>query len=294
MIGAVRARRAARGRSHSQPDTQPIFRAHPEPPKARAGPEISTEAADGVQRVTCHAGWVSNTPATSAAVHYLEVAVMAVPEAARQLDIPLTTLKHWLDGHTIGDNFYGPVLRHAPGPVGADVTWGEMVEADYLRAYRARGVSLQALRPFIEHCREEFGLRYPLAHLRPFTDGRKLLLELQRAAQLTDQLRVVYQLHDGQLELDHRADSWLQRVERGSDHDAVLRIHPDGADSPVVHDPDISSGAATVNGIRTQIIREQYEVGEDTREIAQTFGLPVGDVLAALNHEKRLRPLQVA
>ncbi|MGH4013141.1 MAG: hypothetical protein ACRDSL_04260 [Pseudonocardiaceae bacterium] len=65
------------------------------------------------------------------------------------------------------------------------MTWGEMVEADYLRAYRSKGVSLQRLRPFIAECRERFGLRYPLALLRPFTDGRRLLLEAQTEAGLT-------------------------------------------------------------------------------------------------------------
>ncbi|MGH7511049.1 MAG: hypothetical protein ACREMZ_16520 [Gemmatimonadales bacterium] len=76
------------------------------------------------------------------------------------------------------------MLRSEPSPRG-DVTWGEMVEADYLRAYRSKGVSLQRLRPFIAECRERFGLRYPLALLRPFTDGRRLLLEAQTEAGLT-------------------------------------------------------------------------------------------------------------
>lgn len=226
----------------------------------------------------------------NATVTHLEVPVMTVPEAARQLGIPVTTLRHWLDGHSIGGTFYPPVLRVAPATT-ADITWGEMVEADYLRSYRAKGVSLQRLRPFVQTCRERFGLRYPLAHLRPFTDGIKLLLELQREAELTDQLRIVYQLHDGQLELDHRTESWLQRVDRGADHDAAQRLHPEGPGSPVVHDPGIASGAASVRGVRTEIVREQYEVGEDTRDIAETFGLSIPEVLAALTHENRMRPL---
>lgn len=215
---------------------------------------------------------------------------MAVPEAARQLGIPVTTVRNWLDGHRIGDRFYEPVLRAEPVAT-TDITWGELVEADYLRSYRVKGVSLQKLRLFVQTCRERFGLRYPLAHLKPFTDGRKVLLELQREAELTDRLRIVYQLRDGQLELDHRTESWLERVDRGADHDVAQRLHPDGIDSPVVHDPDIASGAASVRGVRTEIVREQYEVGEDTRDIAETYRLSVADVLAALHHENRMRPL---
>lgn len=233
---------------------------------------------------------VCDAQPVNATVTQLEVPVMAVPEAARQLGIPVTTLRHWLDGHRIGERLYEPVLRVEPIPT-ADITWGELVEADYLRSYRLKGVSLQKLRQFVQTCRERFGMRYPLAHLKPFTDGRKLLLELQRDAALTDRLRIVYRLDDGQLELDHRTESWLERVDRGADHDVALRLHPDGIGSPVVHDPGIASGAATVHGVRTEIVREQYEVGEDTRDIAETFGLSLADVLAALSHENRMRPL---
>jgi hypothetical protein len=52
-------------------------------------------------------------------------------------------------------------------------------------------VSLQRLRPFIAQCRERFGLRYPLAHLRPFTEGRRRLLKPQTEAGLAGELRVI-------------------------------------------------------------------------------------------------------
>ncbi len=179
---------------------------------------------------------------------------------------------------------------------GASVTWGEMVEADYLRAYRSKGVSLQQLRPFIEDCRDRFDLRYPLAHLRPFTDGRRLLLEAQTEVGLTGDLRVVYELTSGQLELHPRAVTFLERVDRGSDGtaDVALALLPDGPDSPVRLEPGVASGASTVGGVRTEILREQYEVGEDTRDIAAMFRLDVHEVLAALRHENRLQPLNVA
>lgn len=108
------------------------------------------------------------------------------------------------------------MLRAELSP-GVDVTWGEMVEADYLRAYRSKGVSLQRLRPFIAECRERFGLRYPLTHLRPFTDGHRLLLEAQTEAGLTGELRVIYELTSGQLELHWRAVTFLERIDRGGD-----------------------------------------------------------------------------
>lgn len=116
----------------------------------------------------------------------LDRRVMAVSEAARQLRIPTATLKNWLDGHVVGDKRYEPVLRVNPAP-GTSMTWGEVVEASYLRAYRQGGVSLQKLRPFIVEARELFGVPYPLAHLQPFVgDGRRLLLEAQDVAGLDE------------------------------------------------------------------------------------------------------------
>ncbi len=85
-------------------------------------------------------------------------------------------------------------------------------------------MSLQRLRPFIAQCRERFGLRYPLAHLRPFTDRRRLLLEAQTEAGLTGELRVIYELASGQLELRWRDVTFLERVDRGGDATADIAL----------------------------------------------------------------------
>lgn len=63
----------------------------------------------------------------------LERPVTTVSEAARQLGIPPTTLRYWLEGTERDGRQYEPVLRAAPTG-SPDVTWGEMVEARYLRA----------------------------------------------------------------------------------------------------------------------------------------------------------------
>lgn len=107
---------------------------------------------------------------------------------------------------------------------------------------------------------------------------------------------MIYELATGQLELHPRAVTFLERVDRGGDAsaDVALALMPDGPESPVRQEPGVSSGASAVGGVRTEILREQYEVGEDTRDIAEMFGLDVHDVLAALRHEDRLRPLKIA
>jgi hypothetical protein len=89
-----------------------------------------------------------------------------------------------------------------------------MVEARYLRAYRQKNVPMQQLRPFISRLRDEFGVSYPLAHVKPFiSEGRRLLLKVEESVKLPSTLSAVYEVRTGQLILDPRAAEFLERVE---------------------------------------------------------------------------------
>ena len=217
-------------------------------------------------------------------LHLLDRPVMTAPEAARQLGIPATTLMRWLDGAQGGGRWYAPVLREEPTG-SAEMTWGEIVEARYLRAYRAKSVPMQRLRPFISDMRQQFGIPYPLAHFKPFASGRRLLLEAQEQAHLPDNMRMVYEVSTGQLILDPRVTGVLDRVEFADGENEALRIRPAGKDSPVVIDPLIASGASTVRGTRTEVLAEQASAGSPVEEIAADFGMPVELVKYALSYE---------
>jgi hypothetical protein len=107
----------------------------------------------------------------AAHVETLNRELYTVTEAARLLGVQASKLRRWLDGFTVGDRFYEPVIR--PEPTGSNtVTWAEFVEAGFLNQYRTRKVSLQHMRPIIERMREEFGVPYPLAHFKPLVDSR--------------------------------------------------------------------------------------------------------------------------
>jgi uncharacterized protein (DUF433 family) len=218
-------------------------------------------------------------------VELLDRRVMTAHEAARQLRIPATTLIRWLEGEQRGGTWYPPVLREEPTGQ-PEITWGEVVEARYLRAYRAKNVPMQRLRPFIADMRQQFGVPYPLAHFRPFASGQRLLLEVQDQLQLPESLRMIYEVNTGQLILDPRVVGFLDRVEfADTPGQEAVRIRPAGKDSPVVIDPGISSGASTVRGTRTEILAEQASAGAAVDEIAEDFRLPVDVVKAALSYE---------
>ena len=77
----------------------------------------------------------------------LERELFTIPKAARMLRISQNTLRWWLDGR----DQYPPVIR--PRATGStNVTWGEFVEAGFLREYR-KSRSLQYMRPVIEELR---------------------------------------------------------------------------------------------------------------------------------------------
>jgi uncharacterized protein (DUF433 family) len=212
--------------------------------------------------------------------------MLSVREAARQLRIPPTTLIHWLEGGERQGRWYDPVLR--PEPTGVrDMTWGEIVEARYLRAYRQKSVPMQQLRPFISRLREEFAVPYPLAHFKPFIGaGRRLLLEVQESVNLPGALSAVYEVKTGQLILDPRATEFLDRVEfaEGGQQEAE-RIFPAGRESPVVMDPRVASASPSVRGIRTENLAELANADVPVEVIADDFDLPLQVVKSAIAYE---------
>ena len=214
-------------------------------------------------------------------IEVLDRELYTIGEAARLLRVPASTLRWWLEGR----DHYPPVVR-SESTGASTVTWGEFVEAGFLREYR-KARSLQLLRPVIDKLREEFDVPYPLAHFKPFVGpGLQLTLEAQRSAELPDDLAIVYEITTGQLVLAYEAKEFLQRVDFApSGMQWAERLYPAGRGSPVVIDPDFSFGAPTIRGIRTGAIAELVEAGEIPEAVAEDFSLEVPDVKAAVSYE---------
>jgi uncharacterized protein (DUF433 family) len=217
---------------------------------------------------------------------FLERELYDVPLAAEVLRMPVSTLRWWLEGGKRAGRHYEPVIR--PEPTGSDaVTWGELVEARYLLGYRRElGVKLASLRRFIADVRGALNVPYPLAHQRPWVgEGRQVLVAAQKSSELPEELWAMWVADSGQILLTAPAESFLERVEFDGGDQAV-RIRPVGPNSPIVIDPDIRFGSASVRGIPTEALADQVRAGDAIEMVAADFDLPLDDVIAALSYEK--------
>lgn len=208
--------------------------------------------------------------------------------AAEVLRVPRPTLHYWLEGGEQRGRTYAPVLR--PMATGSHtVTWGEFVEARYLREYRrSLGASMQRLRAFIQYLRAELGVPYPLAHARPWVGpGRRLFISAQEQVGLPPELWACVEPQTGVMLLLPPAESFLERVEfdDAKDRGVVVRVRPSGPDSQVVIDPEVRFGSPTVRGIPTETIAEQVAAGDSVESVTRDFDLDLVSVLDALRFQ---------
>jgi uncharacterized protein (DUF433 family) len=227
-------------------------------------------------------------------VTILDRTLYSIGEAAKFLQVRRDTLKRWLEGATIDGRRYPPVIRIEPKK-SDEVTWAEFVEAGFLREYRSAGVSLQYLRPFLDKARARTGAPYPLAHLRPLIDqDRKLVYDLQKEVDLEPGL---YLVKPGprvdEFQLAPVVEQFLDKVEFGADG-YVTRFFPEGRRSPVTIDPEHSFGIPQIKGVRTEILAEAVEAGEDRRSVASDWDLEPADVGAAIHWEQTIGRLAAA
>ncbi|MFC5992724.1 DUF433 domain-containing protein [Pseudonocardia hispaniensis] len=219
-------------------------------------------------------------------VELLDRPVYGMSQAARLLGLRVDGLRRWIDGYERQGTGYAPVIRERR--TGVDlVTWGEFIEAGYLREYRAKKVSLQYLRPVIGLMRERFNVQYPLATLRPYTSGKRLALEVQELVGLDPELRIVIMGRDGSLQLADSAAAFLDKVEFTDASGIAGRLFPLGRKKPIVLDPDRSFGEPTVpSGVRTDILAELIAAGEDPVHVAEIYSMPVEHVRSAVAYER--------
>ena len=201
---------------------------------------------------------------------------MTAGEAARQLQVPESTLNSWMSSRQ------HPALIHAVQPERRGwprLPFMAIVEAHVLRSLRVLGGRMDEIRLAAEVVRKELGDEYALVSRRIATDGVAVFVALAddsllhvRGNQLT--LRSVV--------ADHlRLISW---DDDGRPISLRLRQYPDTA--AVVIDPRFGWGAPVLADSKVPVdaMLQLWRTGEPMAIVAKEFGVPATvaeDVLRA-------------
>jgi uncharacterized protein (DUF433 family) len=220
-------------------------------------------------------------------VSVLDRRVYVMSDVDRYLGLPGGTARRWIDGYSRGGRVYPPVIREDRSD-DETVSWGEFVETRLLAGYRARGVSLQRLRPAVLLLRREFGTPYPLATAQLYLDvaGRELVMQVQDQTGLDRPLWLVV-VRSGQLVLADPAQQFLDRAEFAGDGRTVTGLRTE-VDTPDVRiDPLRQTGQPVVRSVPTAVLAEGFRAGDGVDTLADLYDLSTDQVLQAIRYEMR-------
>ena len=227
---------------------------------------------------------------TSDSASILDRPVHSIQETAHILGLPLDLVQTWLDGDIKTRTL--PVLR--PKRTGSKVvSWGEFVGIALLREYREWKNRFNRLTLVLNALRSDWITPYPLALSRCYDSDKETVIRYQEAFLLPAGSSIIVHVGDhprkhkdtSNLVLSTEARRFVRNVSFGSDGE-VRQFHPAGPASPVVIDPMVCLGRASVEGVATERLWELHDVGESFVEIANGYELDVDLVKAAVSYEE--------
>ncbi len=207
-----------------------------------------------------------------------------VSEAASYLGVPRSTFSRWLrvastsapqrpalDGRPLVTSIEGSRLT---------VPFVGLAEGMVVAAFRDTGLPLARIRPALERLAGVCGPDHPLASERLAIDGAAVLHDLARADKQLGLLtvtragrRVFHDVIQRYLERIDYEDGWAARIVLPTTEEPVLLADPRRA----FGQPIFRRGGARVVDVKHRI-----EAGEPAADVADDYGVPLEDVLAAL------------
>ena len=207
-------------------------------------------------------------------------------EVARYARARPENVRRWFLGYRSAQGQQSPLLtparRRATGEAAA--SFENLIETAVVAALRFKGLSLQAVREAHKQAADEFG-EHPFAGNDIWVAGADIFI---RAAERTgDSPRILSALtKGGQRALEPVLTEYLHVVDWQEGWPVEWR--PMGG--VVRQNPAVVFGRPHVDGIRTEILRDRFEVGETVDDLAEDFALDRHRVEQALRYELWLRP----
>jgi uncharacterized protein (DUF433 family) len=207
------------------------------------------------------------------------------PPAMAPRRIARQTVVRWLGAREHSQALWIPDFRPIENDDAFDVSFRDLIELRFVKAFRDAGLSLQTVR-------ECFGRAVDVVHdARPFstrrfrTDGKTIFFEI------TDGVR------EGELVDLKRRQNVFHRIVEPSLHDlefdadVLARWYPLGMSrKSIVIDPGRSFGRPIVSdgGVPTETIRRAVEVEGSPERVARLYELGLAAVREAVSFEKQL------
>jgi uncharacterized protein (DUF433 family) len=222
--------------------------------------------------------------------------VYAPSDAARLAHIDVQRLRRLLAGY--GFRAKSGSKRRSPPVFPRDnagrssaLTFDDLIEILYVKAFRDHGVSMQNIRAVHDGARREFGVNHPFATRQFETDGRRIFRrfavlgrERLEDARLKQQVvRVVF-------------DPLMKRI----DHDEVTNdataYWPLGHAKPVMIDPRYAFGEPVVAHahVPTRVLQQAAQ-NSSRQMVARWYKVSLDEVDAAVEYEQSLdKPARAA
>ncbi|USQ95834.1 DUF433 domain-containing protein [Caulobacter sp. RL271] len=216
---------------------------------------------------------------------FVGTGVYTVPQAARLIGAPSNKVRRWIFGGRGQKSIIEPDYEPIDG-VNA-LSFHDLIEARFIRAFREKGVSFQHLRKVASKAREDLKTVHPFASAKFVTDGRRIILdEIDEAGRRS----LVDYLND-QRNFEHLVrDTILDGVSFDA-CDLAETWQPRAADAPgIIIDPRRAFGAPILarTGIRSEVIARSAKAEGSLSAVALAFGITEAEVKQALLFEERL------
>lgn len=202
--------------------------------------------------------------------------LFGVAEAARYLQLPPSTFRHW----AMPDRGQPLIAMRKARGQDARVPFIGFAEAYVLACLRRAGVPMQRIRPAVHLLRREIGLDHALASRKLFTDGAEVVYDYAQSH--PDEMLTV--VRTGQQHFGDVIRQYLQPITYGDDGWATKLRLPTYEQAEVVVDPDRAFGLPFVvhGGARVEDLVDRFKAGDQIADISEDFGVPgpeVEDVL---------------
>ena len=210
---------------------------------------------------------------------HLGIGLYSVADAARIVGVHPTSITRWISED-------GGLISRVIDPSERTLTFRELMEIQFIKMFRAEGLSLQTIREVAEKAAARFKTDYPFSIRRFDTDGKTIFATL---IGMNRNGKAIEDLKHGQLVFDPIIRPFFRKLEyRGARQ--VARYWPMEKSGRVVLDPLRKFGQPidATTGVPTRAIYDATRAsgGQDWPTVAKWLGIPITAVEAAVNFEQ--------